>query len=311
MRKYTKPIFVSALLLTITIICAVITVAGRSENSTVEAKTQITTSFYPVYICALNVADNVPEVAVTNLTENLTGCPHEYQVTPENLKTISKSDILLINGLGMEGFLDNALKNYPDLKTADLSELASLEVHQDECHEDEHEGHPHHINGHVWTNPELYIRQIDAMATYLSIEDSVNAQFYLANAQSYKQRVSEAAQKLPQNLKGQKVIVFHDSLEYLCEYMGLDIVMTVEMETDVPLSASTVAEAVKVARENNVSMILCEKQFSDSAASSVANEAGVPFVVLDSGVSGDAEKDGYINMLIGNAAEFEKTSRQG
>lgn len=313
MRKYTKPIFVSVLLLAITAVCVLITKTGHTGDSDDSANTRITTSFYPVYICALNITDGAQNVTVTNLTENLTGCPHEYQVTPDNLKTISKSNILLMNGLEMEEFLENYLSGYSDLKIADISALAEIDAKEEECeeeHDHEEEGHHHHVNGHVWTNPELYMRQIDAMAVFLSEQDSENAAVYLANAQSYKQRVSEAAEKLPKSLAGEKVIVFHDSLEYLCDYMGLDIVMTVEMDSDVPLSAGTVAQAVKTAKEQGVSMILCEKQFSDSAAASVAKEAGVDFVVLDSGVSGDANKDGYINMLAENAAAFEKIMKQ-
>lgn len=310
MKKYIKSIFVSVLLLSITLLCVLVTATGRTVNTDGESDMKITTSFYPVYVCALNVADGVGGVTVTNLTENLTGCPHEYRITPKDLKTISKSDVLLMNGLEMEEFLEASLSGYPDLKTADLSALAEIKAKEEECAEEEHEGHHHHVNGHVWTNPELYIKQIDAMANYLSVKDSKNAETYLANARSYKQRVNEAAEKLPKNLAGRKVIIFHDSLEYLCDYMGLDVVMTVEMDADVPLSAATVAQAVKTAGEENVSMILCEKQFSDSAAASVAKEAGAAFVVLDSGVSGDAQKNGYIDMLNANVAAFEKISQQ-
>ena len=64
----------------------------------------VVTSFYPIYLFALNLLDGVDGVEVTNLTEPTTGCLHDYQLQTGDMKTLARADAFLINGAGMEGF---------------------------------------------------------------------------------------------------------------------------------------------------------------------------------------------------------------
>ena len=66
----------------------------------------IVTSFYPMYIDAINITRGVDGVTVTNMTKPQTGCLHDYQLTTEDMKTLEKADAFIVNGAGMESFLD-------------------------------------------------------------------------------------------------------------------------------------------------------------------------------------------------------------
>ena len=81
----------------------------------------ITASFYPVYIAALNVAGDIDGVEVRNLTQPQTGCLHDYQLTTEDMKAMADSDVLLINGGGIESFVSKVAKTYPKLSIINLS----------------------------------------------------------------------------------------------------------------------------------------------------------------------------------------------
>lgn len=112
-------------------------------NQNVEEKEDeivIVTSFYPIYILTQNLVDGIDNVSVVNLTPAQLGCLHDYQLTTEDMKTLSNADIFIMNGGGMESFLDDVIHSYPDLTIIDSSVgielLESLSDH-DHSHSDE------------------------------------------------------------------------------------------------------------------------------------------------------------------------------
>jgi len=156
----------------------IITGCNRAENtSAIPDKTQlvVVTSFYPVYISTINITKDVPDVKVINLTESFTGCLHNYSMTADNMKTIATADIFVVNGAGMEGFLDKVIKEQSDLKIVDASKDIELikeehhhkhdeKSHEEDEHEKEHESHEcthEEVNPHVWVSVSNLIKQIN------------------------------------------------------------------------------------------------------------------------------------------------------
>ena len=171
-------------------------------------KIQVVTAFYPMYIIGLNIADHMDNVEVTNLTEPNTGCVHDYQLTTDNMKLLSDADVIIVNGGGLEGFLDEVIGNYPNLRVIDSSKgipMLANDGHEDEeSHEgiESHDGdskeaggeigdHPkeaggvtsdHHEHGdynpHVWLDPQAYIQQIenvrDGLTAYIQDRNAAN-----------------------------------------------------------------------------------------------------------------------------------------
>ena len=78
--------------------------ASDSAKNTDEADDMLTvvTSFYPMYIATLNIVDGVNGVRLENLSEPQTGCLHDFQLTPEDMKLLSTADVFVINGGGIE-----------------------------------------------------------------------------------------------------------------------------------------------------------------------------------------------------------------
>ena len=100
---------------------------GKSDDG----KLHIVTSFYPMYLDAINIAGNVPGVEVTNLTAPQTGCLHDYQLTTEDMKKLESADIFIVNGLGMENFLDKVVESNKNLKIIDASHSDEIYVLKD------------------------------------------------------------------------------------------------------------------------------------------------------------------------------------
>lgn len=79
------------------------------------------TSFYPVQLLAESVAEGAEGVTVRNLTENHTGCIHDYTLTTRDMRLLSEAELFLINGGEMELFLEKAASEYKDLEIVDTS----------------------------------------------------------------------------------------------------------------------------------------------------------------------------------------------
>ena len=98
--------------------------ASDSAKNTDEADDMLTvvTSFYPMYIAALNIVDGVEGVRLENLSEPQTGCLHDFQLTPEDMKLLSTADVFVINGGGIESFMSDVAKAYPKLDVVEACE---------------------------------------------------------------------------------------------------------------------------------------------------------------------------------------------
>lgn len=290
---------------------------GFEKEDYKEDTYRIVTSFYPVYIATLNLTDGLTDVEVTNMTENIGGCLHDYQLTAADMKKLENADVFVINGAGMEMFMDSIQKAYPDLQIIDSSEGIPLleaiehthdtemsgEGHMEEDHihdeEENHEDHNHgESNGHIWMNPDYYMIQLENIKKGLSRLDAEHESVYESNAKSYIKKVEEVLEELDAVRKDKErepVVIFHDSYAYLADKLQFDIVYEVVLEEDTSLSAGEVAEIMEEVRLHQVSVLLAEKQFSEQLPTRIAEETGARVVILDSLVSGMLDKNAYLD----------------
>ena len=298
-------------------------VTGGFEKAEIkDDKFRIVTSFYPVYIAALNITDGLEDVEVTNMTENAGGCLHDYQLTAADMKKLEHADVFVINGAGMELFMESIEKAYPELTVIDTSKgITLLEAaehvhgaeeeaafHQEDIHiheEEEIEEEYNHgaENGHIWMNPDNYIVQIHTMSEGLGKLDKKNHKAYEENAYRYIEKIEAVGNELELVREGhaeEPIVIFHDSYAYLAEKLHFHIVHQVVIEEDTSMSAGEIAEIMEEIRAHDVSVLLAEKQFSEQIPTRIAEETGTKVVIVDSLVSGPMDKDAYINGMMEN-----------
>jgi len=268
------------------------------------SKINVVTSFYPMYMAVANIVDGVEDVELKNLTATTTGCLHDYQLTTSNMITLSTADVLIVNGGGMETFIDKAIASYNNLKIIDASE-GILEHHDEEEHShtnEEHEGHSHEHgeNAHIWVSLSMYIKQVENIRNELVELDSKNADKYIENADKYIDELEALKGKMHVSLdsiENKKIVTFHEAFEFFAEEFDLDIVAVIEREPGTYPSAREVANIIDLVRENDVNAIFVEPQYSRTAADTIARETGVSVYVLDPIVTGELDKDAYINLM--------------
>lgn len=122
-----------------------------------------------------------------------TGCLHDYQLTPEDLKTLEKANAFVINWAGMEAFMDKVISQQKNLKIVEASK--GIELIKDENGEE---------NPHVWVSISDAILQVKNISEQLASIDTANASKYKSNADSYMKRLEALKDKMHKSLDGKK-----------------------------------------------------------------------------------------------------------
>lgn len=257
------------------------------------APLRIVTSFYPVYISTLNVAGGVPGVEVVNLTPPITGCLHDYQMRPDDLKKLADADVFIVNGAGMESFLDEAVRQSPGLKVINASE--GIELLED--------------NSHVWVSVSLAMKQVENIARELAAADPADADLYRANADAYLAHLGDLRKKMHEELKDVKtrdIITFHEAFPYFAKEFDLNIIAVIEREPGAEPSARELAETIDLVRKSGVTALFAEPQYPANAIEAIAAETGAKVYTLDPAVTGPMDPGAYLTIMERNLAELEK-----
>jgi len=237
---------------------------------------RIVTSFYPVYVAALNVTAGVPGVEVSNLASPHIGCLHDYQLTAGDVRRLADADILLVNGAGMEPFLGKVAQQSPKVRVVEVSEGIPL---LDD-------------NPHVWVSFEGARRQTENIAAALAAAAPDRADAFRANASAYNASLSALEEKMRAALApyaGTPIVTFHQAFPYFARDFDLDLAGEIEREPGAEPSARELADTVKLVRERKVKALFAEPQFPDKSAQVVARETGVRVYSLDPVVTGPSD----------------------
>ncbi len=274
---------------------------ANSTNTGSKEKFTIVTSFYPMYISTINVTKGVSGVEVINMTKPQTGCLHDYQLTPEDLKTLEKANAFVINGAGMESFLDKIIKQQPNLKIVEASK--GIDLLKDETGEE---------NPHVWVSISDSILQVKNIAEQLSSLDTVNAAKYRANADEYVKKLETQKDRMHNSLdsaKNRDIITFHEAFPYFAKEFNLNIVAVIEREPGSEPSPKEMQDTIEKIKEAKIKALFAEPQYPAKAAETIAQETGAKVFTLDPAVTGEAKPDAYddyINVMEQNLKTLQE-----
>jgi len=289
------------ILLLLIVLSVLLTACSGKENKTENnGKLQVVTSFYPVYLLAQTVTEGAEGMELWNMAQPQTGCLHDYELTISDMKMLEGADVLIINGGGMEGFLEQALERYPELIIVDTS--AGIELleeshhHHDEeteAEQDAHADHAHEGNPHIWLSPEKAAHQAETIAAALGKLDAEDAGIFAANAENFH----EAAHSLQEKARhigipeGECAAVFHEGFAYLAEAFDLTIVEAVEEESGSEASAKDLIHLIEEVEHHSLPAIFTERSGSASAAGIISRETGAGIFTLDMAMAGESYFD--------------------
>lgn len=247
----------------------------------------VVTSFYTMYIFTKNITNNVQGVEVVNMTEPQTGCLHDYQLVPADLKVLEKADIFVINGAGMESFLDKITGRLPSLTIIEAAK--DMELLEDESGEK---------NPHVWVSISGAIQEVKNITDGLIEADPANEATYRKNSEEYVQRLENLRYSMHEalnNIRIKDIVTFHEAFPYFAHEFGLNVVSVIEREPGSEPSAGELAYTIKAINDAQVKVLFAEPQYSTKAADSISAQTGAEVYILDPVVTGtkEAAMDSY------------------
>ena len=274
-----------------------------SEQAKRQVELKIVTSFYPMYIATLNVVKDIEGIEVMNMTPPITGCLHDYALTPNDMKLLEDAQIFVINGAGMESFMDDVIKEMTHLKVIEAAqniELIEEEHEEDEEEDEDEEEHDHEVNPHVWVSVTHAITQVQNIQKELALLDPSRKAAYEKNAKAYIEKLEALKTKMHTELADitqRDIVTFHEAFPYFAEEFNLNIVGVIDREPGSEPTAKELMETIEHIKALNIKALFAEPQYPSKAAQTVASETGAKVYVLDPAVTGPMEADAYIQIM--------------
>jgi zinc/manganese transport system substrate-binding protein len=260
---------------------------------------RVVTTVLPITLFTRAVAEGCAEV------EPLVaggGDPHDHQASPSQLARLRGADVLVINGLGLEAFLRQAVQaaGNPRLRVIDASRgivpLASS------APEGAEEGHAHGdgeadahgsepVNPHVWLDPRRAARQVENIREGMIAADPGCRATYTANAAAFLAELRALDAELEERLAphaGRGFVAFHDTAPYFADRYGLRAHFLVRLPEESP-SASDLRRVAGVVREAGLQALLTEPGAPDRTLAALSRDLGVGLAVFDPLESGAGE----------------------
>jgi zinc transport system substrate-binding protein len=255
-------------------------------------------SFFPLY-------EFTKEVGKENVDVSLiipAGVePHDWEPSIQDMQQIQQADIIIINGVGFENWLDSIEKSNSDLVIIDSSNGINIikEVEIDE-HEDEHHdsslGDPH-----IWLNPNLVKIQVKNIANGLIELDPDNSQYYHDNSEDYIKKLDALDSKIRNELLDCKkdFVAFHNAFTYFAAEYGLNQHTIISSDPHDEPTSKTLEQIINLAKEMKIQIIFSEEGVDKRTSEVIANELGGKVLIL-SPLEISETSTSYIEKMEGN-----------
>lgn len=245
------------------------------------------------------VSDTVRRVAgdAVNLTTLMPvgSDPHNYQPVPQDIAAVARADVVFVNGLGFEAFLDDLIANAGGkARVVVVSEgVSPLAL----AAESDSDGGAHDSGGvdpHVWFDPQNVVLWTENVAAVLASMDGEQAAVYAQNAAAYEQQLRQLDSWIETQIAtippAQRIIVTdHDALGYFVHRYAFQLVGAVipSFSTAAAPSAQELAQLQQAIATHGVQAIFVGTTMNSTVAAQIARDTGIQLVPIYTGSLGD------------------------
>lgn len=298
---------------------------------------KVTASFYPMQFLAERIGGE--HVAVTSLTKPGVE-PHDLELTPRQIGSISESDYVLYLK-GIQPAVDDAIQQSGVKNTVDAATLTTLENHGaevsghdhghegEEEHADEHghegeEAHEEHSEGdghnhgeeggadpHIWLDPVKYAEVAKGVGKSLEKADPDHAADYKKNTEALVgelDKLNTAYEAGLKNTATKTFITTHSAFGYLAERYGLTQQGIAGIDPEAEPTPARIQELHTIAEKEKATTVFFETLASDRTAKTLAKDTGLKTDVLDplEGITKKSQGADYIEVMESNLTALQK-----
>ena len=258
------------------------TIGLLSARSHAAEKIKVLTTFLPAYCVAANVAGSAAHVE--NLVPEST-TPHDYQLTPSDVRRLNAAQVVVINGLGLENWLQKAFsstaqnkRKIVELAVGLEKQLIAAEGEHDHAHGDDHHHHGHE-NPHTWLDPLLLAHGVTNVLNALVQADPQHGETYRQNARAYIDKLHALDKSIADQLapvRARPFVTYHNAFPYFARRYHLQIAGVVQELPDVSPSPKYLANLSRDIRSKKVVAIFTETQSPGRIAARLAADLKLP-----------------------------------
>lgn len=234
---------------------------NKNSDKDNSGKLQIYTSIYPIYDFTKKIGGE--KISVYNMTK--AGAePHDFEITSKDMANLSKANLFIYNGGGMEHWVDTIKEALKDIKYINTSSNIN----------------ENNLDPHFWLSPINAKIQMENIKNGLIEIDSENKNYYESNYNLYANRLTELDEKIKTSLsdiKNRNLVLTHPAFGHFCKEYSLNQIAIARDEAD----PKAMAEIIEFIKSNNVRTIFYEEFSSSKLVDSIAKETGIKILTLN------------------------------
>ncbi len=256
---------------------------GGVKNSD---KPRIYTSFYSVYSLTKTVAGDKADI-INLMPQGME--PHDFEPTAADIMKLSKSDMLIYNGSGIDDWAADIEKTLDEpIKVTRLYPA------------------PDRDDPHTWLSFENVYNELDTICEALCEIDAANAELYKENKDDYEKKLKELqAQFENAGFGGKKMFVTHGAYGHLCRELGMEQVALEGIWDLSDPSPAKMAQVIADIKESGAKCIFYDPYEGDDTALAAADEAGIEAIPLSAFETDDKNRD-YYTVMSENLEQMKK-----
>ena len=253
MKKFLTILFILSLLVG----CSNVSKDNKDSSN----RLKVYASIYPMYDFAKKICGDKADVY------NMTSAgsePHDFEITSKDMADLTKANLFIYNGGGMEHWVDTVKDSIKELKYVETSSNIDDKG----------------LDPHFWLSPIKAKKQMENIKNALAEIDAVNADYYNSNYNYYADRLNELDNHFKDvlsKIKNTNIVVTHPAFGHFCKAYSLNQVAIARDEADPKAMSDTIA----FIKNNNVKAIFYEDFSSSKLVDSIARETGAKILTLN------------------------------
>ncbi|MGO9580814.1 MAG: metal ABC transporter solute-binding protein, Zn/Mn family [Desulfobaccales bacterium] len=289
--------------------------AGSGTEARAEKRVKVIASFSILGDMVKNVGGD--QVEVTALV-GPNGDAHVYEPTPNDAKAVAAADLVVVNGLGMEGWMDRLIKT-SGYKGPIVVATKGIKPREMTAEEEPGAKPEHKIDPHAWQNLANGQSYVDNITKGLSAVDPAGASIYKANAKAYKAKLAELDKWVKTEFAGiprpkRRMITSHDAFGYFGAAYGITILSPVGFSTESEAAAGDIAKLINQIRKEKITAVFIENVSDPRLVEQIGKESGVTLggeLYSDALSKPEGPAPTYIDMFKNNVPKIVAAMRKG
>lgn len=260
-------------------------VIASSLATSALAELNVVTSFSILEDIAHNIGKD--KVKITSMVKRNQD-PHGYDPSFSDIQTLYTADLLIVNGLNFESWLNRATQQ-ANFKGEIITVSKGVNViHLEDDHDHDHaeeshndHGHDHgDVDPHIWQNPLNGIIMAENITQAFIAKDPDNQAFYEKNFEEYSAQLHDVDTKIMAQLQNNpsqplKGIVLHDSFRYFTERYPMQFFPILDAHSISEPSVKTFAGIQTLINDNQIPVIFAESMEQNRFITTVVNDYNI------------------------------------